>query len=117
MNFTKEEIDLCKEIVKYYQLPSSLWLCKENEENVIFDYAGDFQYFPPYIPLWTWKDAREWLRGKGWISITLTTFNDDSGSMVKFWDKKAENVFLKEEGNTDLEAILKAILEILKEEK
>ena len=117
MNFSKEEIALCKEIAKYYRLPNSLWVCKESEDNVIFDYAGDFQYFPPYIPLWTWQDARDWLRERNWFLVLRNFGNVSHFGIWKEEQREPKSYKYAQAGKTDLEAILKVVLEILREGK
>ena len=134
MNFTTEEIALCKEIAEYFRKPiqKGEWfslLC-DNSPFLLDNYSFWVEGFDLYEreyerknriynkddwwPLWTWQDAREWLREKGWeINEHL-----DSLDIVKVeFARISDRIKLQNKGKSDLEAILKVVLEILKEEK
>lgn len=118
MNFTKTEIALCREIARYYRKPigyGDWYYYKPNQEcipnivrNGIFDEKLDF-------PLWTFEDAREWLKGKGFVYIDLSiqtrsSFISASTKLVT-GKRKVKTAF----GVTSLEAILKVVLAVSKE--
>lgn len=73
MKFTKEEIDLCKEIVKYYRKPIDFadWFFDSElgRTGIHFHTMILNEDISNKIPLWTWQDAREWLKEKGKILI------------------------------------------------
>jgi len=151
MNFSKEEIALCKEIAKYYRKPikkgdyiarevgelqipyieyvdivnrdgdSLVVNAIENKIYRIYSHSegfvinGDYQVEHELIPIFTWQDAREWLKEKEYELVTLS---GDEEIQIMF-HKKATHYLLTlcKQSKTDLEAILKVILEILKEIK
>jgi hypothetical protein len=121
MSFTKEQIDLCKEIVKYYRKPiyrggSYIYSIWKNPELFVSvgDLPNEYQIAEAIIPLWTWKDAREWLKEKRQFLIGHhdTASGEIEIHFGKSWVSEYAGI-----GKTDLEAILKVVLEILKEEK
>jgi len=119
MNFTTEEIDLCKEIAKYYWKPIYFgdWFYDEElNRPAIHVYTMILnEYMSDRFPLWTWQDARDWMREKGY---TLETFSGDMHIEIAFHKRGTHYLSsLNQDGNTDLEAILKVVLKILKEEK
>ncbi|MHA1225209.1 MAG: hypothetical protein ACTSPV_00535 [Candidatus Hodarchaeales archaeon] len=139
MKPSKEEIRLCKEIARRYRKPPRQgdWVFVEKYKNyflvvgVIRTKAGnqfeitneekfwdsDYDDKQKYFPLWTWEDAREWLRKKGFVYITLSiqtrsSFISASTKLV-VGKRKVKTAF----GATSLEAILKVVLAVLKEVK
>ena len=146
MKYTEKEINLCKEIARYYRKPINEYepviaswpnvrdvtglLLSKKDGSVLCKNKRLLYPYPFYpkkiIPLWTWEEAREWLRKRGGVLIDLTEWSDgrivceiafnpekhkDSG-----WSCPAENLITKE-GKTDLEAILKVVLAVLKKEQ
>jgi len=119
MKFTTEEIALCKKLhelgvrkeIKYgdwflfKQLGrgEDICLCKKHPET---------QSTKSYIiPLWTWADAREWLIKKGIFLEAYLGFGLVEKSQWRFWDRNKAKLF-DIKGKTDLEAILKCMVEI-----
>jgi hypothetical protein len=158
MNFTTEEITLCKEIAKYYRKPikkgdyiarevgelqipyieyvdivnrdgdSLVVNAIENKIYRIYSHSegfvinGDYQVEHELIPIFTWQDARGWLKEKGFygslndlgkfkVYLAYKNFLDEEGA------ERMKQIRIMNQGNTDTEAVLKVILEILKEEK
>lgn len=93
MTFTKTEIKLCKQISKYYHR----------------------------LPDWSWQDCREFLKGRGWYIGTLNEWDADGDNpsdeiSIQFGHISLDDN-IEEEGKTDLEAILRCVLSVLKKEK
>ena len=119
MKFSTEEITLCKEIAKYYRKPIGFgdWFYDEEIEHIgIHVYTMILEEdVSGKIPLWTWQDARDWLRKEGYELTRFFSYVNKVG--ISFYKKGVQLSSLCGEGKTDLEAILKVILEILKEIK
>jgi len=120
IKFTKEEISLCKQVrekelllkpVKEgdwvrneYGKPSTDLVTSEYIRNVI-----RFTDIKHWFPLWTISDCLEFLRERKSQMEFELVFGDE-WKVIFHWIK----VF---EGNTPLEACLKAVLAVLEEEK
>jgi len=140
MRYTKKEIEICREIARYYQKPvrfgdwfiwSDIPPINTNSPNLIDSYqlADDLneRKEKDWFPLWTFEDAREWLFERGWrLNQHYDGWSCRGGRVpqkpdmvgLEFWSY--ENVLLPAfngRGKTDLEAILKVVLAVLKEEK
>lgn len=137
MKFTSEEIALCREIGKYYRKPMNPgdWFYFEKYNRIEFvddiffknreiplkgiQLSTPTQYpsYPEpidYFPIWTWQDAREWLtRKRYWFRLDYHPDCNPKYKLQLF--KNTLNSIYEEGGKTDLEAILKVILAILKE--
>jgi len=146
MKFTKEEIRLCKEIARYYRKPikyGDWYLIKTTEYEDIdvnrsFDKNGKrrrisikktFQVCAHCSPklldiisLWTWEGAREWLRERNWYLFEHGDWYLNKNEVLVRANPLLDNgefnydVAIKRFGKTDLEAILKVVLAVLKEE-
>lgn len=136
--FTTEEVYLCKLITdsgltieeiqpsfifdinhkcirRIKQIKENEIICEgaEDDINVGFDKALN-------LPLWF--EARKWIRNRGFkLDFHYDPFNDTEGIKLGFMKSRAltgtDNVILESDGRTDLEAIYKIILEVLKYEK
>ncbi len=132
MMVSKEEAKLCKEIAKYYEKPITEY------EQVIASWPDDcmgdivgvlhsikegivlaknmYLYPEEIIPLWTFEDAIEWLEEKGFIYITLSMQTRSSfisaSTKLELGKRDVKTAF----GTTPLEAILKVVLAVVKEE-
>ena len=131
--FSKEEIELCKEISSFFRKPIGFadWFLLDDYSTIPKVWIEEFQaplIHPPlgerYVPLWTWQNARDWLREKGWEFKDLivknkmtpnTAYKMSYISCENF--RKTHGFEINKFGNTDPEAILKVIVQILKEEK
>jgi len=130
MKFTDEEIRLSEEIARYYRKPINKYepviaswpgmgdligMLQSEKEGIVI--AENSHLYPTeIIPLWTWEDAREWLGEKGFIYVTLSiqpgrVFISASTKLV-VGKRKVKTAF----GVTSLEAILKVVLAVVKEE-
>ena len=130
MKFTDEEIRLSKLIAEkerkeikygdwYLMKGESQVLLHDNHlKGTIHKYAKEMKSL---TPLWTLSDAIEWLKKniKNFESVELTEGKDDHE--ICWWrvapDDPSGIIPKSYQGCTLLEACLKAILEILKEEK
>lgn len=117
MRYSKEEIRLCKEIYRYYKRPSEYrnpFYLSEDDEQI--------------IPLWTWRGARSWLKERGYavyvlaehpdfmyLSVKKTRCIEKDGDGVKHYKFDSATEIVRR-GKTDLEAILKVVLAVLREE-
>jgi hypothetical protein len=118
MNFSTEEITLCKEIAKYYRKP-----IKKGDRYLIPALGQDIYLwtFPTpntrkeTIPLFTWQDARNWLRENNFILRNLSETVDGISIFSGILNRKPIRAF-QEMGKTDTEAILKVMVQILKED-
>jgi len=148
MRYTKKEIELSKEIAKYYNkkiqpgdwiywkdnkhmevtLVDDIWLKMRDGKLSVPSHSLDEPHIiENYFPLWTFKDAREWLRKRGWrlnrhydgwsCEKRLIPKQPDIVAL-KFWSYKNDLLpEIKGQGKTDLEAILKVVLAVLKRER
>jgi len=146
MRYNKKEIELCNEIAKYYRKPVKYgdWIYLNQEKRLVDDVwlkvdserlsmPNQYSYEPiiieNYFPLWTWEGAREWLREKGYLIYVMAEHPDfiylsfkiphhiekDYEGKKHYRFKRSSEIVTK--GKTDLEAILKIVLAVLKEEK
>ena len=123
MKFTDKEIELCKEIAKYYIKPIKYgdWFCYVNyeNENYIRIYQKEPYAMPEYdrtFPLWSLEDCLGWLKEKEFIISIMGQYPDDESWLLNCGRKHSDDD-LHHEGKTPLEACLKTILEILKKEQ
>lgn len=122
MKYTKEEISLCKQVAEKHR--------KEVEHGDWFIWGDDYPMLASggmslrkgIIPLWTISDYLEFLREKEWhICYCSENMNKKyrnfmvkiSESHVPFDNEKYRDGV----GKTFLEACLKTVLAVLKEEK
>ena len=124
MNFNTEEISLCKEIAKYFRKPIGFgdWFYDEEIEHIGIHVYTMFleEDVSGKIPLWTWQDARDWLREKGYVLDSLQTGRKAESVFVRFYILKlfkGKEIVIDGIGKTDLEAILKIVLNVLEEIK
>lgn len=144
MKFTKKEISLCKQVAERHRrkIKTGDWLLDETgdvclaekikkEFATMFDVItisrevdsfSSFRYVsqgnPDITPLWTISDCLEFLKEKGleWVDVRIH-YPDTS---VVIWARRVKDLDQMknyETGDTLLEACLKAVLTILKEEK
>jgi len=90
-------------------------VCEEADTNINVPFERALN-----MPLW--PEARKWIRNKGFkLDFHYDPFNDAEGIKLGFMKSKAltgsDNVIVEAEGKTDLEAIYKILLEVLKFEK
>jgi len=146
MKFTREEIRLCEEITRHYrkQIKYGDWYLMKTSKpeditDVNYSYDKDgkrsrlnvrrqlrlLSICSPkaldIIPLWTWKDAREWLFSRSEVEVLTLRYYQILGISHKGYIAKvvilyANGRFYEAEGKTDTEAILKIVLAVLKEE-
>jgi len=132
MKFTSEEIALCKKLHElgvrrkikegdWYILPSDSLtgtIPRLFDARSIAHELWEFEINKEGTPLWTWADAREWLREKGyWLLKHFDHANDLVKNTVKIIDAKTiydliHKGFIEQSGDSDLEAILKCMVEI-----
>ncbi len=123
MKFTKEEINLCKQVserhrkeikegdwIKYNYGKPMILLASKCCINTHLKFTDEKHYFP----LWTISDCLEFLREKGYRLKSHYDMADEVWITFSM-DEKPD---LFKTGNTDLEACLKAVaLAVLEEEK
>jgi hypothetical protein len=138
VNFSTEEVYLCKLITdaglsiaeirpsfifdinqkcirKIREISNNELICEDGGSTVTvpFDKALN-------LPLWS--EARKWIKGKGFkLDFHYDPFSEAEGIKIGFMKSRAltgtDNVILEADGRTDLEAVYKIILELLKYEK
>jgi hypothetical protein len=122
MKFSTEEIALCIQIAAILRKPieyGDYYILGSDDETPkiwIWNYQAPLIHpseNKPYLYIWTFQDARNWLRKKGKILIQHRERPDGNISI----DFQEDDEVLQVTGKTDLEAILKVIVQILKEEK
>ena len=117
MEFTKEEISLCEQIVKKHRkyIECGDWMIIEGDPHVVPTlYVG--QDFPitkrTMLPLWTISDCLEFLIGKGMGGIYFG--NKPSSKFIDCYRYDKDDILIfqfQKTGKTLLEACLKAVLE------
>jgi len=145
--FTKEEISLYKQVAEKYrkEIKSGDWVIEGNRMNIpllVIDTIGDdlflslgniahrVAYSKNCIPLWNISDSLEFLNKHGWNAITLSWRMEQVGdkpeiayceithdNFYEAEEKKALNHVKDFEAKTILEALLLAVLAVLKEGK
>ena len=130
IKFTKEEINLCKQIAEKDRL---LKLAKEGDwirneygepstELATNEYLGFVLRFVDvkhWFPLWTISDCLEFLREKEWHIVALTddaVFDEKFQYHCEITDYKFDKHH-SSSGKTSLTACLKAVLAVLEEGK
>ena len=131
--FTKEEINLCKQVAERHRkdISDGDWIYHEPHNNyflvvqhVILHYQLQTQkWFDELnaehrkmnIPLWTISDCIFWLYEKGFNHIYhFMQFKNENWSFAAE-DRRYKKI--RGEGETRLEACLKAVLAVLEEKK
>ena len=143
MKFTKEEISLCKQVAERYRKPIKCgdWILRDGELRLNLD--GKLAWLEDggqdiiikitnkteIIPLWTISDCLEFLKKRGeqgWEIKSIVKSVAKEFYQVEIRHQSGEGRFGEVyathpspvgEGNTLLEACLKAILALLEEEK
>ena len=127
MKFTKDEINLCKQIAEKHkkEIERGNWILDEHSEVRLTERiqgeiisVGDndsirfiSQYNPNVTPIWTISDCLEFLEEKG-LNLYLQFMCFPNGNWrFAAEDNKYEKV--RGEGKTRLEACLKAVLAVL----
>jgi len=126
MRFTKKEIALCKEIAQYYQKPIGFGdffldtdLKKPEIECCVDPSISDrYSKHRSFIPLWTFEDARKWLGERDKFGILVLSYQvilrkKHKQCLVIVYEK---GKYYEAESQMPLEAILKVVLILLKEE-
>ncbi len=122
MKFTKTEIDLCRQIAKKHKrFPrKGDWEYNDNTKETklkIYEYLGMANPLTGEVNiflLWTIEDCLEFLREKGFLGIQLL----GSESWVLWANKEHGGIYeMLGDGKTPLEALLKAVLAVLKKEE
>ena len=143
MNFTKEEVSLCKQIAKKHRknIVEGDWLLKDEEIGLVQDIKIDSvfnewliillieseevlgsgcvrQNDPDVTPFWTISDCLEFLREKG-FRYNLEDYRINPKDLVSIFISGGKNSAcrLTRAGKTPLEACLKAVLVVLEEGK
>jgi hypothetical protein len=135
--FTTEEVYLCKLITDagltieairptfiFDINQKSIRRVKDIKDNQIIceDSEGDVRIdFDKALNLPMWLEARKWIKEKGFkLDFHYDPFSDAEGIKIGFMKSRAltgtDNVIIEADGRTDLEAIYKIILEVLKYE-
>jgi len=126
MRFTKKEIALCKEIAHYYRKPIGFGdffldtdLRKPEVECCVDPSISDrYSKYLPFIPLWTFEDARKWLGERDKFGILILRYQvilrkKHKECLATVYEK---DKYYEAEGQTPLEAMLKVVLAVLEEE-
>jgi len=131
--FTPTEIDLCKKIVEKErkEIQRGDWVADELENICLvekrfktlltinedgdcaqYGYLDDLNV----VPLWQEHDCLEWLREKGFEEFYVDRFCD--GKVEAYgWHKDTFGKIDKQKGKAPLEALLRAVLAVMKEAK
>ena len=131
IKFNKEEISLCKQVREKELLLKPVkegdWIRneygKESTDLVTSEYIRNILRFidiKHWFPLWTISDCLEFLRENKWndIVVEIKPYSDiilcfaERGEVDKGYEREVVG-----EGNTPLEACLKAVIEVLKNEE
>lgn len=131
MKFTKEEVSLCSQVAEKHRkfIEYGGWfLNAQGKVSCASGYAYPVNQpvrreheNPKWIALWTISDCLEFLRGKGWTEIVIEInpqYCDDikcfaeRGNVDKGYEREVDG-----KGKTTLEACLKVVIEVLKNEK
>jgi len=124
MRYTKEEIEICREIAEHYRKPikqGDYYYYKPNKECVLNLISGGIFNEKLDFPLWTFEDARKWLGEKGEIGILILRYQQilgisHKGYLTTILVQYVGGNYYEAEGQTPLEAILKVVLAVMKEE-
>ena len=114
MNFTKEEISLCKQIAEKHRKKvghGDWYLLNKALVLSVFPVSNEKDFYSVrVIPLWTISDCLEFFEKKGFQTFLIM-------ELAKGWgcDGYLGNKIYSGEGNTILEACLKAVLAVLEE--
>ena len=125
MKFTKEEISLCKQVREKDLLLKPVkegdWVRneygKESTDLVTPEYIQNVLRFidiKHWFPLWTISDCLEFFFQRGW---QLEEFFKNGAGTFSFHTCKGEEDYHFELGKTPLEALLKAVLAVLEENR
>lgn len=117
MNFTREEVSLCKKIAlrARKKLIYGDWWKGTGEDIFLMNIPGEILHpvdqHKDIIPLWTISDCLEFLRKKpGLHTLEITgDYHRLRWHVISNWTDIAE------EGETPLEAFLKAVLAVIEE--
>ena len=113
MNFTEEEISLCKQVAKKHRKKIKYGDWFEFKDNVyLVTSSPEPEASYETIPLWTISNCLDFLRDRGWF-YKLNFFDN----RVTCYIYISPNRHLKSESETVLEACLKAVLAVLEETK
>jgi len=129
MEFTKEEISLCKQIAKKHRKEIARgdyyvgWRDKKNRQ--VLALSHEVFTFESLIPLWTMSDCLEFLRKKDFLYIEISSpgvdelFGENWQVITKHKDTPTDCsiAYVIQYANTPLEACLKAVLAVLEEGK
>lgn len=131
MNFTKEEISLCKQVAKKHkkEIKRGNWILDEHGEvRLIERIQGEIlsaggndsirfvsHYNPDVTPLWTISDCLEFLRERKWC--IEFSYICEPRVVISYVQPKKESKRFQLEGDTALEVYLKAVLAVLEEGK
>ena len=127
--WTKEEISLCKQVAEKYRkdIEYGSWYIEPKTQKgvLLWDYE-DTPYFigdqcSDTVPLWTISDCLDFLAERGlWIIGFQQDENEWSVGFAETDElgmRAIEETQKWEDGNTPLEACLKAVLAVLEEKK
>jgi len=122
MNFTKEEISLCKQVAEKYrkEIKYGDWTLNEGGFVKVWPYRHNCKRIE-LITLWTISDCLEFLRERN-LEFTLNYFNHVRFWQIQLWNKSSTQAIYSDYGKenknkTPLEACLKAVLAVLGEGK
>jgi len=116
--FTNEEISLCKQVVEKHKkktVRGDWYVHVGDEKNMAILHIGrEFLSFKSLIPLWTTSDCLEFLMDKGYFRIDIVFLE---GRYVLWLVHENEDKRYEPDGDTILEACLKAVLAVLEDKK
>ena len=128
MKFSKQEINLCKQIAKKHEsaIVYGDWYLYGNEIQIhlwaiSYPMAKEDRNKPRAIFLWTLEDCLEFLRGKEcWLYQLKQEQKGYEITILQLIPKKKarcthESITITKKGKTPLEACLKAVLAVLEE--
>ena len=131
IEFTDKEISLCKQVAEKYrkEIKKGNWVIEENRANIpllVIDTIGNDlilslgniahsdTHSKNCIPLWTISDCLEFLIKKGYYRIDIVALE---GRFVLWLVHENTDKCYEPDGDTILEACLKAVWAVLEEEK
>ena len=135
IKFTKEEIDLCKQVAEKYRklIEEGDWYLPyidDIEPELYIAGITDKKANVVGIPLWTISDCLEFFESKGWDVLGITwqevatrilvihhASDFGKGDYAVVMQNKSKRMGRIIKGNTRLSACLKAILAVLEEAK